>query len=167
MNLKICARCKQRPAVIFITRMEKDQTINEGICLKCAKELGLKPVDDIMEKMGISDEDLERMDMEMKEMMSDEDLPVSTDDEEAGSHTPPIDFRKLFGGLSMSMPDDFIYPYHNTIKKRIKNGSIFRCIAEILPTKPETVNLEKSSEGIGNLSGWWRFSAVTRKTIPV
>ena len=41
--MQICARCKKRPAVIFITRMEKDKTINEGICIKCAKELGLKP----------------------------------------------------------------------------------------------------------------------------
>ena len=60
MNMQICARCKKRPAVIFITRMEKDKTINEGICIKCAKELGLKPVDDIMQKMGLTDEDLDR-----------------------------------------------------------------------------------------------------------
>ena len=39
--MQICARCKKRPAGIFITRMEKDKTINEGICIKCAKELGL------------------------------------------------------------------------------------------------------------------------------
>ena len=60
MNMKVCARCKKRPAVIFITRMEQSQTINEGICLKCARELGIKPVDDIMEKMGITEEDIER-----------------------------------------------------------------------------------------------------------
>ncbi len=106
MNMKLCARCQKRPAVIFITRMEKDQTINEGICLKCAKELGLKPVDDIMEKMGISDEDLERMDMEMAEMMSEGDLPVSADEGETGSHTPPIDFKKLFGGLNMGASEE-------------------------------------------------------------
>ena len=68
MNMRVCARCKKRPAVIFITRMEQNETINEGICLKCAKELGIKPVDDIMQKMGITEEDIERMDMEMSEM---------------------------------------------------------------------------------------------------
>ena len=118
MKIKLCARCRKRPAVIFITRMEQDKTINEGICLKCAKELGLKPVDDIMEKMGITEEDLDRMDLEMSEMLSGEDLPegfeVEKDDEddedrEEGQkdrslddmlgHTPPIDFKKLFGGL--------------------------------------------------------------------
>ena len=41
MNMRVCARCKKRPAVIFITRMEQNQTVNEGICLKCAKELGI------------------------------------------------------------------------------------------------------------------------------
>ncbi len=99
MNLKVCARCKKRPAVIFITRMEQNETINEGICLKCAKELGLKPVDDIMEKMGLTDEDIERMDMEMTEMLESGDLMLPEEGEDQNSHTPPIDFRKLFGGL--------------------------------------------------------------------
>ena len=99
MNLKVCARCKKRPAVIFITRMEQNETINEGICLKCAKELGLKPVDDIMEKMGLTDEDIERMDMEMTEMLESGDLMLPEEGEDQSSHTPPIDFRKLFGGL--------------------------------------------------------------------
>ena len=100
MNMKLCARCKKRPAVIFVSRIDKDQTINEGICIKCAKEMGLKPVDDIMRKMGITDEDLERMDMEMEEMLADADLPVQSDDnDDMTGHTPPIDFKKLFGGL--------------------------------------------------------------------
>ena len=40
----LCSRCKKRPAVVFITRMEGDKTVNEGLCLKCAKELGIKPM---------------------------------------------------------------------------------------------------------------------------
>ncbi len=98
--MQICARCKKRPAVIFITRMEKDKTINEGICIKCAKELGLKPVDDIMQKMGITDEDLDRMDVEMSELLNEGNLPTPADHpEDLEGRTPPIDFRKLFGGL--------------------------------------------------------------------
>ena len=62
----ICARCKKNIASVFITRLENGETKNEGICLKCAKELGIKPVSDMMEKMGISAEDLDRMDMEMQ-----------------------------------------------------------------------------------------------------
>ncbi len=54
-----CTRCKKRPAVIYITRMDQEKSVNEGLCLVCAKELGIKPVEDLMKKFGISDEDLE------------------------------------------------------------------------------------------------------------
>ena len=47
MKPTLCSRCKKNLAVIFITKMENGQTTNEGLCLKCAKELGIKPVDDI------------------------------------------------------------------------------------------------------------------------
>lgn len=52
----VCSRCKKRMAVVFMTRMEGDKTVNEGLCLKCAKELGIQPVNEMMEKMGITDE---------------------------------------------------------------------------------------------------------------
>ena len=52
-------------AVIFVTKIENGQTTSEGLCLKCAREMGMKPVDDIMKKMGISDDDLEGIAGEM------------------------------------------------------------------------------------------------------
>ena len=58
----LCSRCKKRMAVVFITRMEGDKSVNEGLCLKCAKELNIKPVTDLMDKMGITDEQLDAMD---------------------------------------------------------------------------------------------------------
>lgn len=64
----MCSRCKKRLAVVFMTRLEGDKTINEGLCLKCAKELGLKPVSDLMDKMGITDDDLENMSDQMMDM---------------------------------------------------------------------------------------------------
>ena len=64
-NNMLCSRCKKRLAVIYMTRMENGQTVSEGLCLKCAKELGLKPVDDLMNKMGLSEEDLNKMSDEM------------------------------------------------------------------------------------------------------
>ena len=64
----MCTRCKKRFAVVFMTRLDGDKTINEGLCLKCAKELGLKPVSDLMEKMGISDDDLENMSEQMMDI---------------------------------------------------------------------------------------------------
>ncbi len=69
----MCTRCKKRVAVVFMTRLEGDKTINEGLCLKCAKELGLKPVSDLMDKMGITDEDLENMSEQMMGLFGGED----------------------------------------------------------------------------------------------
>ena len=70
-NNMLCSRCKKRLAVIYMTRMENGQTVSEGLCLKCAKELGLKPVDDLMNKMGLSEEDLDKMSDQMMEVMGD------------------------------------------------------------------------------------------------
>ena len=70
-NNMLCSRCKKRLAVIYMTRMENGQTVSEGLCLPCAKELGLKPVDDLMNKMGLSEEDLDKMSDQMMEVMGD------------------------------------------------------------------------------------------------
>ena len=58
MKLQVCARCKQRPAMVFITRLEKDKSINEGLCLVCAQELGIKPVNDMLSRMGIDENEI-------------------------------------------------------------------------------------------------------------
>ena len=65
MQPTLCSRCKKNVAVVFISKMEGDKTTNEGLCLKCAKELGLPQVDDMMKRMGISDEDLDTLNSEM------------------------------------------------------------------------------------------------------
>ena len=83
MQPTLCSRCKKNVAVVFISKMEGDKTINEGLCLKCAKELGLPQVDDMMKRMGISDEDLDTLNNEMLQAMSGveniEDLPGGED----------------------------------------------------------------------------------------
>ena len=65
----LCSRCKKRMAVVFITRMEGDKSINEGLCIKCAKEMNIKPVTDLLDKMGITDEQLDAMDDQMAGLM--------------------------------------------------------------------------------------------------
>ena len=102
--MEMCTRCKKRVAVVFITRIEGDRTYNEGICMKCAKELGIKPVSDVLEKMGLSDDDIERMEDEMDGIMNLPEVSPSDDQSvQAGDNgngkTPPIDFRRLFGPL--------------------------------------------------------------------
>ena len=114
MKMELCSRCKKRMAVVFVTRFDGEKTVNEGICLRCAKELGIKPVENMIEKMGLSDEDLDRMDTEMEELISDsgEDSDGPTDDENIdgddegdgddgdNGHAPAVDFRKLFAPLA-------------------------------------------------------------------
>ena len=69
MNNLLCSRCKKRMAVIFMSRIENGETINEGVCLQCAKELGIPQVKDLIDKMGITDDDIESMNDQMLEMM--------------------------------------------------------------------------------------------------
>ena len=88
----LCSRCKQRPAVMFITKVEGDKTTNEGLCLVCAKELGMKPVDDILKKFGISDDDIEAFSEQMG-MISPGD---ENDFEQGGTPTFPSMFGNLF-----------------------------------------------------------------------
>ena len=91
MNM-LCSRCKKRIAVIFLTRMDgSNNPVNEGLCLKCAKELGIKPVCDMMDKMGITDEDAENM----SEMLTVN--PEDGDFEAGGAQTFPF-LNQLFGG---------------------------------------------------------------------
>ena len=65
MQPTLCTRCKKRVAVVFISKIEKGETVNEGLCLKCAKDLGLPQVNDMMRRMGITDEDLDTISDEM------------------------------------------------------------------------------------------------------
>ena len=99
MQPPICSRCKKNVAVVFITKMENGKTVNEGLCLKCAKELNIRPVEDLMQKMGISDEDLDGISEEMTEALSGVDhIPDADggDDESGKTATFPF-FNKLFG----------------------------------------------------------------------
>ncbi len=97
--MELCARCKKRIAMIYITRIDGDKTVNEGICIKCAKELGIKPVNDIIENMGISEEDLDRMEMEAEDMMNMQESGDGSDSDAPIGQTPPMDFRRIFGNL--------------------------------------------------------------------
>lgn len=109
----ICSRCKKRPAVVFIST-STDESSTQGLCLVCAKELNIKQVTDIMEKMGISEEDFEAMQDQMDELMSlnpeneenlDADVDVDEDDDAVSGSAPtfPPFFKNLF---SISEPAD-------------------------------------------------------------
>ena len=104
MKPTLCSRCKKNLAVIFITKIDGGKTVNEGLCLKCAKEMGIKPVDDMIERMGLSEDDLENLNGEMTEAMNGLEGLLGQnqgDDDEADendSQTATFPFlNKLFG----------------------------------------------------------------------
>ncbi|MBO4429615.1 MAG: ATP-dependent Clp protease ATP-binding subunit, partial [Clostridia bacterium] len=101
--MQLCSRCHKRMAVVFVTKLENNEAKNEGLCLVCAKQLGIPQVKDIIEKMGISDEDLENMDNEMTGIMAADNDESDSDADEPDTRTPAIDFGKLFGGLPFGM----------------------------------------------------------------
>jgi ATP-dependent Clp protease ATP-binding subunit ClpA len=105
MQMTLCSRCGKNPAVVFITKYENNETKNEGLCLKCARELHIKPIDDVLEKMGISDEELEGLSGDMmtalsgvEDMIEAGDGDTGEEDDEGKTATFPF-FGKLFNGL--------------------------------------------------------------------
>ncbi len=103
----MCSRCHKRVAVVFVTKLENGNKLNEGLCIKCAKEMGI-PVDNmlgnVMNQFGISPDQLESMEDSLGSMMAEmPDLPTENDDLEEGG-APAIDMPKLFGeaGLPVS-----------------------------------------------------------------
>ena len=110
MQPTLCSRCKKNVAVIFITRLEGGQTKNEGLCLKCARELHIKPVDDVINKMGLSDDELDGLTNEMMEalgnadgLMDIENSDADSDDE--GKTATFLFLNRLFGGMGGQRPE--------------------------------------------------------------
>ena len=101
--MQLCSRCHKRVAVVFVTKLENNEAKNDGLCLVCAKELGIPQVKDILDKMGIGDEELQNMDNEMNALMNVEDSG-DDDGDSPDTRTPAVDFGKLFGGLPFGAP---------------------------------------------------------------
>ena len=103
--MKLCSKCKKRPAVVFISNPANANSEPEGLCLVCAKDLGIKPVNDMLKSMNMSDEDIEMMSNQFMEMFS----PEEEDDSETASlemgTTPAIPFlNNLFGNGTVDEP---------------------------------------------------------------
>lgn len=89
----MCSRCHKRVAVVFIRNMKDGEDKQEGLCIKCAKELGIKPIDDIIAQTGLDDETIEKLNGEMQAMLENGELPFGENDGGA----PLINFSKLMG----------------------------------------------------------------------
>ena len=115
MQPTLCARCHKNMAVVFINRIENGQSHQEGLCLSCARELHIKPIDDMIAKMGISDEELENLTNEMMDAMrslpgNGEGLMEIENDEETDDDGKTATFpflNRLFGTQNNnSMPEN-------------------------------------------------------------
>ena len=128
MQPTLCSRCKKNVAVVFISRMDGGELKNEGLCLKCAKELGLPQVDEMMKRMGISDEDLENLSSEMTQAMTSleslADLPSGDEEgmeEEEDGKTATFPFlNRLFNGGDAPIKNEGDHEGKNREQRREK-----------------------------------------------
>ncbi|MCH5209752.1 MAG: AAA family ATPase [Oscillospiraceae bacterium] len=114
--MNLCSKCKQNPAVFYITKMEGSKTSSEGLCLPCAKGLGIAPLNKMIENFGVSDDELNNLNAQMSEFMESlegidgmdgiDGDPMEMmsqlsggEDDEGGAATAPLDiFKNFFGG---------------------------------------------------------------------
>ena len=114
--MELCSRCKKNPAVLYITKMEGNKTSSEGLCLSCAKELGIAPLNNMIQQFGVADDDLDSLNTQMSEFIENlggiqnmeggigemmQEMSGGIDDE-GGAATAPLSelFGNMFGGGS-------------------------------------------------------------------
>ena len=106
MQPTMCSRCHKNVAVVFVQRIENGETVTDGLCISCARELGIKPVDDMIQKMGLSEDDVQNLTDEMMsafggaEGMEGMSSPEEGDDEDEGKTATFPFLSKLFGGAA-------------------------------------------------------------------
>lgn len=96
MQPKMCVKCKKNVAVVFITKIENGNTLNEGYCLKCARGLGVPQIDQVVKQMGISEDDLDMLSDEMSSVFGQNDSEDDDDSPERRTATFPL-LNQLFG----------------------------------------------------------------------
>lgn len=88
----ICSRCKKRPAIIYVQRIENGETKNEGLCWSCAKELGMPQISSMLENMGITEDEFDAMSNQLMEMTDGDSFELG------GAETMPNFLQNIFGG---------------------------------------------------------------------
>ncbi|MBE6726587.1 MAG: ATP-dependent Clp protease ATP-binding subunit [Ruminococcaceae bacterium] len=91
----MCSRCHKRVAVIFLRTLKDGADTQEGFCVKCAKELGIKPIDDILAQTGMDDETIDRFNSDMQAMMESGEFPGASENQD--SRAPLFNFSKMMG----------------------------------------------------------------------
>ena len=150
MKQQMCSRCGERPAVVFIQKMEGDEITPEGLCIKCARDMNIGPIRQMLDKMGISDAELEQAEEQMSQFMENmEDFnfgdlgEMFNADNDAGAQTLPFanifntsqgdsekdSKKKKSNGKKNSKKNQedsrkFLNTYCNNLTNRAKQGKI-------------------------------------------
>ncbi len=119
----LCSRCHKNPAVFFISKVEGDKTTNEGLCIKCAMELNIGPVKQIMQQMGITEDEMEEVSAQMEQMMEGMDTEEGF---QPGGALPLSFMQGLFPGAQNAQKDedgDLIDPSEVSVVEEPKKGA--------------------------------------------
>ena len=104
MKAQLCTRCKKHVAVVFLTKLDGNDSTQEGLCLKCAKELGIKAANMPFDSLEISDDTLEEMDSQMQDMLES----IDEDELQKAAASPNFDFmKKLFNKATSPTENSF------------------------------------------------------------
>ncbi len=147
MNFQICARCKKRPAMVFITRIDNGNNINEGLCLNCASDLGIKPVNDMLKKMGIDEEAIQGMAAEIDGLMENALVESDSSNDSEGTKVPTLNLGEIFG-----MPMKQGNPKENGGKKKT-DGKQENPSKKLLSTYCTNLNVKALSGKIDRIIG--------------
>ena len=128
----LCSRCNKNIAVVFVTKQEGTQTVNEGLCLTCAKELGIKPVEDLMKQMNMNEEDIEQMNEGMNELLASENMENfiggGTPADESNAAEPPKETGKnqktQTKKNSLSKKKSMLDTYGTNLTREARDGKI-------------------------------------------
>ena len=141
-----CARCKKRPATVFISTISGSEKKNEGLCIQCARELKIPQIEQYMESLGITDEELDKLDNYMDGMLDGEDFELG------GSDTMPPFIQNLLGNASEVINNidkdklKSILPSEEDIAKSLKNFNE----AKSSSSEEEAPSKSKRSRSVGN-----------------
>lgn len=118
----LCSRCHKNPAVFFISKVEGEKTTSEGLCIKCAMELNIGPVKQIMQQMGITEDEMEEVSAQMEQMMEGMD---GEDGFQPGGALPLSFMQGLFPGMQNPKQEedgDLIDPSEVSVVEEPKKG---------------------------------------------
>ncbi len=157
MNRELCSVCHKRIATVFITQVDGNgNQINKGLCLVCAKKMQLPQVTKFLDKMGISDDDLESMTENLDALMDTAGDDEQAEEDKASTTNTPNLF-KLFGGMggNMASPDDFFSSRRGTQDDKTKNGDkkSKQQQFKFLPLYSSDLTDKASKGGIDNIVG--------------